>query len=573
MPPPGAHLSIDELIAALKWKLEDEDDESSTIEMGGPSDLKWYVSKTMLHLSIANDTSTNSVVLFTRASLTSTWSQRLGELKHITNLVAYRRNTVAGVNLLPAEILSKIFLQLQAEYSNKPCCMPSEEQDLTGANEWIKVTHVCQIWRRCAQNTKVLWSQIFLGPDLPSPASMATHFFHLSHPLAISLEEAYDQLSYAEDDQMHKFYNLLDKYPNRISALYLRGHFPEAAWRLLHKSLPNLVELDVSFKKRPIRYGYTANFLGGSPSSSLKKLSLEHYTWPGVTPPALTHLYLTNDLHMVGLADFFSMLASISSTLQTLYLKGAGPNVLISEEHDVATRKKLVMPVLKHFEILSSPFYDNPNALLHLYKLSLPNVHTIIWDSRWTAELRTYTTALERTTMIPADEYMASVTHLVGWAAQAKCYALQGKTLYFDPSEVTASALEMWIRLLPNLVMLAVPTYVMWVHMNGVIIRITSLTHIHIGQASDDFIALVCILEKPSPFLPHLKALTLYYKRRLDDYLPQVKQNFIRTGLEPLSDPLINNSMTRTRDHLRATYTLRFDAEATNGLFLSDPSL
>ncbi|KDR66961.1 hypothetical protein GALMADRAFT_258614 [Galerina marginata CBS 339.88] len=67
MPPPGAYLSVDELLTALKWKLENEDDKSDAIEIGGRSDLP-------------------------RENWPSTWSRRMGELKHIAQLVAYHQN-------------------------------------------------------------------------------------------------------------------------------------------------------------------------------------------------------------------------------------------------------------------------------------------------------------------------------------------------------------------------------------------------------------------------------------------------------------------------------------------------
>ncbi|KDR66979.1 hypothetical protein GALMADRAFT_147426 [Galerina marginata CBS 339.88] len=547
MPPPGAHLSLDELIAALKWKLEDEDDGTNSIEMGGPSDLRW-------------------------ASWASTWSQRLGELKHISNLVAYRQNTVAGVNLLPAEILSKIFLQLQAEYSNKSFCLPPEEQDLTGANEWIKVTHVCRIWRRCAQNTKVLWSRIILGPDLPSPASMATHFFHLSHPLPISLEQAIYQISNAENAQMHKFHDLLHEYPNRVSALYLRGYFPETAWHLFQKSLPNLVELELAFESRQC----ITDFLRGSPMSTLRKLSINDYAGPGLTPPppVLTHLYLT-DYFRIRRADFFSMLRSISSTLQALYLKGAGPKVLSSEAYDpLSITERLVMPALEHFEIVSSTSRDSASSLLYLYKLSLPNVHTIIWDSRWTKDLQTSTPAPMRTSMIPPNEHLACMTRLIGWAARENCYALQGETLYFDPSKVTAPLLEMWVKLLPNLAVLAVPGCVRWDNMGHAIQHSTTLRHLHIGETSK-FIGLASILEEAShtDCLPHFEVLTIYSCWAVDWCWREAKERFARMRLEPLSEPLINNSVTRARDHLQTTYILRFDVADSNGCFLTDLSI
>ncbi|KDR65943.1 hypothetical protein GALMADRAFT_217318 [Galerina marginata CBS 339.88] len=266
------------------------------------------------------------------------------------------------------------------------------------------------------------------------------------------------------------------------------------------------------------------------------------------------------------------MLALISPTLQALYLKEAGPASFNLEDYDsLSVAGTLVMPVLEHYEMLSCPFYLHANSLMHLYKLSLPNVRTIIWESQWTKDLNKYTDGHKRKAMIPPYEYRARVTRLVGWAAREKCYALQGETLYFDPTEMTSSPLEMWVRLLPNLVMLAVPGYVKWDRMDDALIRTTTLVHLHVGHPSDDFIALVCILEKPSRFLPHLETLTVYYRRSLNDCLQQVNESFILTGLEPLSEPLINNSMTRTREYLQATYTLCFDAGTADGFFLNEP--
>ncbi|KDR65893.1 hypothetical protein GALMADRAFT_148278 [Galerina marginata CBS 339.88] len=560
MPPPGSHLSLDKLLTALKWKLEDEDDESDTVEMGGPSDLRWE----------------------NRASM---WSQRMGRLKHITCLVASRQNGVAGINHLPPEILSEIFLQVQAEYSNRSFRLPPEELNLIRGNVWIRVAHVCRKWRRCAQNAKALWSRIILCPNRLFPASMASHFFHLSHPLPISLEQALDPVtvSMAEQAQMNKFYNLLLDNPNRISALYLRGYFPDAVWCLLQKSLPNLLELEISFKnvetgtlggKHPIRDLYIfKNFFGGSPPSSLRKLALDNYTWPGLTPPALTHLYLTDDFRGVSLAEFFGMLASISQTLQALYLKGAGPQVF---NFDILpTTERLVMPVLEHFEILSSPFYNITNSLLLLYKLSLPNVRTIIWYSRWTQDLRPHTASHKRMTMLPPEDYLARVTSLVGWSVRKGCYALQGETLYFDPNEAIVPLLNMCANLLPNLVLLAVPDCVRWNDILEHVLRhITTLRYLHIGGAAN-CIALVSLLENTSrsDFLPLLDVLTINYKWGLERCLDDARRGLTWKGLEPISELLIHNSVIRARYHLQTTYTLRFDGATTYGLFLADPVL
>jgi len=73
---------------------------------------------------------------------------RIRELEAEIRFLKSCRNTGATTSSLPAEILSKVFLECAA------CSHPSS---------WIKVSHVCRLWRDVALNCPELWSNISLA--------------------------------------------------------------------------------------------------------------------------------------------------------------------------------------------------------------------------------------------------------------------------------------------------------------------------------------------------------------------------------------------------------------------------
>ncbi|KAJ3510852.1 hypothetical protein NLJ89_g4438 [Agrocybe chaxingu] len=155
---------------------------------------------------------------------------------------------------LPPEILGEIFRLLQVENATQSFRLPLElPMNLRNANAWIVVCHVCQHWRMVARKNKSLWRRITLSNLLSSPADLARTFFNLSDPLPVEFEHQVGSVA-EENHRMNAFYDTLIQHPNRIAALYLRGDFPDNAWRLLQMPLPNITAVQAFFESWHMRH-------------------------------------------------------------------------------------------------------------------------------------------------------------------------------------------------------------------------------------------------------------------------------------------------------------------------------
>lgn len=81
--------------------------------------------------------------------------QRIAELENEIRALKSHRNTVADTCILPAEVLSNIFIALKEVIVH--------ERKMS----WVRVSHVCRHWRAVALDCPVLWSTILsVNPEL-----------------------------------------------------------------------------------------------------------------------------------------------------------------------------------------------------------------------------------------------------------------------------------------------------------------------------------------------------------------------------------------------------------------------
>ncbi|KDR85868.1 hypothetical protein GALMADRAFT_150249 [Galerina marginata CBS 339.88] len=541
MTPLGTNLTLDQLLTALNWKLENE---SETI---APIDLS--------HSQ--------------REDSASTWSRRILESKCITSHLQQCLNALPPVNCLPREIIGEIFLYVQSLYQYYPFLMPQHEftHRTKPSNSWTRVTRVCRYWRDIAFNTKTLWCTITLTDRLEFAAFPAISLFTQSYPLPITLDHRC--LSDIKGEHVDDFYATLAQNANRISVVYLRTHLPPKAIDLVH-SIPNLMELELDFRfptdsddndfSPQNRSVYTESFLDRH-TSTLRKLSLSHYLWPQQAFTGLTHLCLQAKF-AVTFNLFFQMLASVSSTLQFLKLECKGTLTSRFETYEILTiEKRPVMIVLQYLEMHSV----SGGLMQHLYNLFLPNNPTLIWNCAWTKYFGEYTDGPDKMTMIPPPEQLARVTSLVAWTFWEKRYFLKGTTLHF-PALATFSNLAAWSTHLPNLVTLALYGH------NG--------SYYDLPDLLTKFTTLECLHFCSTPKLPFLMV-ELEQEVEKTDFLPrlqtliacshnnrhikrQLSKEFAEQELQPL-ELGEDRRMLRTRPHLDRTYTLFFSKKCING--------
>ncbi|KDR69076.1 hypothetical protein GALMADRAFT_160658 [Galerina marginata CBS 339.88] len=557
----GANLTVDQLLLALKLKLENE------TEVNPPFD-----------------------VASQRTNKESTWSNRVLESKHVTILLLRRLNAHSAVNGLPFEILGEIFLCVQCGLSNPL----RRESDPPRPSTWMAMTQVCRHWRTSAHNTKALWRHIILLETQKSRANLATYFFQLSHPLPISIEHnIFNPIPEVEEEELNEFYTLLLEHPDRISALYLRGQFPDTAWNLLQMSMPNVVEVELHFgavlvtvledgvpvgpsSLRPMRNGNIETFLGGQ-CASLRKLSLTYFTRPKTLFSALTHLYLTAEFYdpesLHPEDDFLDVLSFLSTTLEFLYIQQAGINL---EKHSqssypiITVSERPVMRNLRWLEIHRSTVNRHDNfSLMLIYNLSLPVIKTLVWDSACSKDLTLDAAVRSRMSMIPPQELLERVTRLVASMDRERCFVLKENTLNFDPDLVTFSDLKIWHTLLPNLTMLVLSPdseqYDYRLEIRDLLKTFKTLKYLHFG-AYTKATSLLSDLEKNGKggstldFLPNLELLAIYtgnHDIAVAEIRNKASEWLVQRRLQPL-ELTTSNSMTRARCHLGTAYTLRY---------------
>lgn len=480
---------------------------------------------------------------------------------------------------LPFEILSNIFLSLHGDYRNTSFDL-SVKADIKNANSFITVAHVCRRWRVVAHETKALWRRITLGKGLGHPASLATSFFNLSHPLTIDLEYEIDQLSADQEREMNIFFDLLICNPYRIASLYLRRCLPDAAWKLLQLPLTNILEIEVAFdmgsptandEHSPWMKGNGVNLLGGT-TSTLQKLSLTDYTWPrGSVFPSLTNLFLKEECHEsdLSLDEFHDVMRSLSQTLRVLVLDGASPWVddsSLQNFNPPPAVNRVLMRALEHIEVY--PYSEEPGAgcpLLFLHKLSIPNIVTMIWDNIFTED---FYTSHDPTAdfKIPPTEHFARVTSLVARARYECCYyVLTGSTFFVDSNHIGLGQIEALLDLVPHLELLALAEgkdYSDWENTQSLLHQCSSVKVLHLGRFVN-VVQLIYELEKENyenPFLPKLETLTIYTGNM--DVLSMPTLDKISRRLNGLYLEILDlsshGSMVRNRPHLKSAYTLRF---------------
>ncbi|KAI0289295.1 hypothetical protein BC826DRAFT_631265 [Russula brevipes] len=87
----------------------------------------------------------------TRAVALSTVDRGIDAAMLLTRALLTRRNTLAPVSVLPAEVLARIFHLVALAESSRPGM---------GSLRWIGITHVCHHWRQVALDDSSLWARI-----------------------------------------------------------------------------------------------------------------------------------------------------------------------------------------------------------------------------------------------------------------------------------------------------------------------------------------------------------------------------------------------------------------------------
>lgn len=225
------------------------------------------------------------------------------------------------------------------------------------------------------------------------------------------------------------------------------------------------------------------------------------------------------------------------------------------------------MPALHHIEVSSCK--DDPpgeSSLLFLHNLTMPNIETIVWDSSYTEVFNFYDeSSIRRKFCVPPTEHFARVTTLVAQARREECHSmLTGTTLSVDSLGVCSDENDLWLDLLPNLSLLALPDYEIDSCWDGAFVKCSAIQALHVGGTNA--VELISNLEQKrmdgshSTFLPQLQSLTVHTGDIDMSSRParaKIKRMLRKKRLEPLQLSA-NYSMTRNRIALQATYTLSF---------------
>ncbi|KAF5324925.1 hypothetical protein D9611_004114 [Ephemerocybe angulata] len=287
--------------------------------------------------------------------------KRVNELKNEICALHRLHNTLAPINRLPPEILSRIFVQSSAE----------RRQD---SLSWIQVTHTCHHWREVALDCAALWSDIsFVNPaftkvmlarskNAPLHVDLSTSYTRTTPVIYEALSEVLDQGSRLRSIAIDNVTN-----SRRSGTLHLR--------RFLSKchSAPVLevVRLRTSFD-RCLNSGFLQ---GGSPM--LKHLELSGCiisNWNTIpSGAALLTLDLARNLGQLNEnlsgSGFISLLQNMPS-LENLRIRFLLPRGLYSQSPAAAP---FTHPRLRNLDLI-----DYPEGIEHFLRaVHVPNAENI----------------------------------------------------------------------------------------------------------------------------------------------------------------------------------------------------
>lgn len=435
------------------------------------------------------------------------------------------------------------------------------------------MTHVCRYWRSTALAAKALWCRIVINRRNRS-TSLAQAFFERSNPLPIELE--HECYASEEGSELNTFYRALSDSPHRIAVLNLRGkELHRKAWDLLQRQLLNIIGISLRSRIRPVEDLRNVDFLGGR-TDTLRKLHLNGYFWPEVPFPALTHLYLENDLRerRVSPIELFGLLKSTSSTLEVLHMQDMSPLFDLPQIYSPPPLDERIHMLSLHYVEIHQ-FFKNSSVfpLLFLQHLFCPRMETIVWDVEC---MYTWPSHEWNLNMLPPNHHLLSVTKLVGRSLQGLSYVLTGATLHVDlrlaphMSALTVAFLGNYTSNVKLLALLDLPSEPY--HLKRNILRVySSVTSLHLGWY-DDLLDILIDLEghddvdgEASAICPNLKTLTIYTGENL-----KANTHKFRQGLKAYRLPMLrlssSQSTRRKRRQHGTRYTLQFRSGDINGI-------
>ncbi|KAJ3503746.1 hypothetical protein NLJ89_g8299 [Agrocybe chaxingu] len=283
--PAGWELSVEDLLSALKWKLEVGDD--------GFHD----------HASISS------------SELANWWNMRQQDSasSRYRRPCSFPQKLSSPINRVPVEILGRIMLFLQPQYGDA-FLDPDDAHRLrpSQAHSWIKITHVCKCLRAAALNNPSLWRSINLATSVfPGSGALGMAFLERSKPFTIDLYHKFVQpLDSGSYERYHvkrwpslptmfkevdAFYYHLRKIPERIRSLYLKDEITDVAWAVFRDPLPNLQTLHIA--PRSSQWDGTAlhEFIKVLPIMHMQRLGLPDFLVAKVLPWSLTHLAIVGE--------------------------------------------------------------------------------------------------------------------------------------------------------------------------------------------------------------------------------------------------------------------------------------
>ncbi|KAF8147702.1 hypothetical protein B0H34DRAFT_863663 [Crassisporium funariophilum] len=350
MEPPGADLTISQLLGAFLWKLE---------QVGPKGRLQALPSKTREDSEIKELT------------------EQMATMNIIISAIRSRYNALLPVNKLPVEALATIFEMVQDYQESFP---PLSSDELRGSTSWLSVTRVCHHWRKASLLFPRLWRNINLGPDVQDDGALGSWFvknskealLRISHVLKATTPHNYFDTTHSP---LNDYFNSVKRNSNRIQALHFwSAHYIRTEiWEFLKHPLPSLRSLHLDLTSLNFDRGAQPKCLPvilGGETSNLKRLSLRTIcSWSPNVFHQLTHLYLRDqeERWRPNIDQFLDSLVSCP-LLQVLCLRSAGPLLNIPTN---PPSRSIILQFLRRVEIgcVHQPEIEAPCYILQHFNM------------------------------------------------------------------------------------------------------------------------------------------------------------------------------------------------------------
>ncbi|TFK64145.1 hypothetical protein BDN72DRAFT_846855 [Pluteus cervinus] len=301
-----------------------------------------------------------------RAELRKNIDNAIAALSERIRCLCSSRNTLAGINLLPPEVLSRVFL-LVRDFAFERA--PPARRIL----DWLQVTQVSQRWRQIAIDYSSLWTelsgcnehllQLFLSRSRVSPLSLFVHVYRQRTPLCPLV------LQY-----LYRIQNL------RILAKL--GHWNYAVSDLCFPAL-ELKELEISAEE-----AYHHNTLSWPPdllgenAPQLRRLTIRSFPFLGHLPifHGLTSFRLEEPIRRTPLSILLGALGQMPN-LRSLTIKDRRDSAIPHNEVNVTN---LPLPIIMHhLEDLTIHSFAFDKSLVLLNSLECPRSPTFEFVCRF----------------------------------------------------------------------------------------------------------------------------------------------------------------------------------------------